>query len=546
MTVKSKFKVNFNAITKVCAYTGLAFAIAACSSMDGGIDAPVVDGYDLVINNGRVMDPESNFDGIRNVGIKGGRIVAITEDAITGSDTIDATGLVVSAGFIDTHTHSSQKFAIKMAMMDGVTSAMDTELGASNVAAWYDAEAGKWPINYGTCVAHEHARMMVMDKLEINDPIDASKGFTMRAKAAEDGVNSWSVTVANRDEINQITKILDKGLTEGALCIGTTPGYAQAGVQSYELFEVQKTAARYGRPIGTHTRYHTQNKAPAEATIGADEVIANAMVLNAPLIYSHNNDYGWWEIEEKLKLARAQGHNVWSEYYPYAGGSSNIGAIAYTPPIWEDVLGFDYNETIFDTVQGKFLTKEEVLQLQKDDPGRIVVGYNKARFDWFDDWVKEEGMTVGSDGMWDMSPDERTWDTDSNEFSGHPRTSGTHSRVLKIARENNVALMTSLKQLSYLSAMYLGKMGVTFFDERGRMQEGMVADITIFDAATVADGSDYTPGENGKPPIGMPHVIVNGKFVKRDGKALNEMVGKPIRFAPTESKWQALELEHIK
>lgn len=502
--------------------------------------------YDLVILNGRVMDPECDFDGARNVGIKDGRIALITEGDISGKETVDASGHVVAPGFIDTHTHSAQKYVIKMAMMDGVTSAMDTELGVTNIAAWYDQEAGKWPINYGTCVAHEHARMIVMDKLEINDPIDASLGFAMRAKSVEDdGIPDWSVTVATREQINQITKILDKGLTEGALCIGTTPGYASKGVQSYELYEVQKVAARYGRPIGSHTRYHTQNATPAEATIGADEVIVNAMALNAPLIYSHNNDYGWWEIEEKLKLARAQGYNMWSEYYPYAGGSSNIGADAYKPEVWEDQLGFSYVDTIFDTTQGKFLTKEEVIEIAAKDPARIVVGYNNERFDWFDDWVKEEGMTVGSDGMWDMS-EGKTWDSDPNEFNGHPRTSGTHSRVLKIARENNVPLMTSLKQLSYLSAYHLGKMGVKFFDERGRMQEGMAADIVIFNPKTVADLSDYAPGENGKPPKGMPHVIVGGKFVKQDGKAIDLFEGKPIRFEVTESKWKPLELEHIK
>jgi len=89
------------------------------------------------------MDPETELDAIRNVGIKDGRIATITEEEITGADSIDATGHVVTAGFIDTHTHSSDKFVIKMAMMDGVTSGMDYELGALNARAWCDREAGK-------------------------------------------------------------------------------------------------------------------------------------------------------------------------------------------------------------------------------------------------------------------------------------------------------------------------------------------------------------------------------------------------------------------
>jgi N-acyl-D-amino-acid deacylase len=90
--------------------------------------------YDIVINNGRVMDPETMFDAVRNVGISNGKIATITKEAIKGKDTLDAIGHVVAPGFIDTHTHSSNKFNIKMSMMDGVTSGMDFETGGLNVA----------------------------------------------------------------------------------------------------------------------------------------------------------------------------------------------------------------------------------------------------------------------------------------------------------------------------------------------------------------------------------------------------------------------------
>ena len=86
--------------------------------------------YDTVILNGRVMDPETGYDQIANVGISGGWIVRITTDPIEGKDTVDATGHVVAPGFIDSHTHSSQKYAINMSMMDGVTTGLDLELGA--------------------------------------------------------------------------------------------------------------------------------------------------------------------------------------------------------------------------------------------------------------------------------------------------------------------------------------------------------------------------------------------------------------------------------
>ncbi len=107
--------------------------------------------YDLVINNGRVMDPETMFDDIANVGITKGRIVAISKQPLSGTETIDATGHVVSPGFIDTHYHAMDVFGSKMALRDGVTTGMDLEAGSFNVKDWY-AEKAKtgWQVNYGT------------------------------------------------------------------------------------------------------------------------------------------------------------------------------------------------------------------------------------------------------------------------------------------------------------------------------------------------------------------------------------------------------------
>ncbi len=97
------------------------------------------------------------------------------------------------------------------------------------------------------------------------------------------------------------------------------------------MFEAQRAAARYGRLTAVHTRLHGSTKPPLEATLGFAEVFTNAALLKAPLLISHDNDYGWWEIEEKLSMAREMGMNMWAEYYPYAAGSTSIGAEALRP-----------------------------------------------------------------------------------------------------------------------------------------------------------------------------------------------------------------------
>jgi N-acyl-D-amino-acid deacylase len=98
--------------------------------------------------------------------------------------------------------------------------------------------------------------------------------------------------------------------------------------------------------------------------------------------------------------------------------------------------------------------------------------------------------------------------------------------------------MFTLSQLSYWSALHLGDAGLESMQVRGRMQEGMVADIVVFDPERVREGSSYKAGEHGLPPVGIPHVIVRGIFVKRDGEATGATPGQPIRYpVEGERRW---------
>ena len=183
------------------------------------------------------------------------------------------------------------------------------------------------------------------------------------------------VSVSNLEQINQISQILDENLRQGAIGIGSTIGYAKNGISTYEMFEAQRTGARYGRLTGVHTRFHTSAQLPMEATLGFAEVFTNASLLKAPLLYCHDNDYGWWEIEEKLVMAREMGMNMWGEYYPYAAGSTSIGSEMLRPES-VDALGLKYEDIMFDPSQDKFLTREEYLEIAKQDSGRTVIAFN--------------------------------------------------------------------------------------------------------------------------------------------------------------------------
>ena len=305
----------------------LSSLIILLSSCQQHAETPTTD-FDVVILNGRVMDPETELDSTMNVGIKDGMIEIITSEEISGAETIDATGHVVSPGFIDTHFHANgSTWGSKAALRDGLTTAMDLELGCLNIEQWYAEREGKWAINYGAAVSHEFSRMKVLDGMVMEGPKDGNDFAALRnASYEENDIPDWAVTTMTVEQMNEMFTNMDKELQAGALGIASTTGYMANGVTTLELFNVQKVAANYGRLYASHVRLLGNSKPPTEATLGAFEQIANGIALNQPLILSHNNNYGWWEVEQHLQLLRDQGFNVWSEYYPYACGSSTIGS----------------------------------------------------------------------------------------------------------------------------------------------------------------------------------------------------------------------------
>ena len=477
--------------------------------------------YDLAILGGRVMDPASDFDEIANVGITGDRIAVITNEAITGDKTIDASGHVIAPGFIDTHFHGTQPLHYRIALRMGVTTAMDLEFGAlgKRIDDWYSERDGTSLINYGTSVSHELARASVLDGV---DAIDTSEASLTRIHP------NWSGLVPNTDEAAQILAIIDEGLKAGGIGVGSTLGY-MPGASANELFEVQALSASYGRQIGVHLR-HTPGTETDEIN-GAQEVLANAAALNAPAIINHFNNPGWQRVYELITRMQAQGHNVWGEIYPYAAGATTINAVFFDPSNWRDRLGRRYEETMLDPSTNEFLTEQQYLNLRESDPTRVVVVF-KSPEEEIVQWLGLDGISIASDGLPDLVP--LPLDTDLTQLpNAHPRTAGTYAKALRLARENQLSLMAVLKQASTTSAMHLAAMGLNAMSERGKVQENAIADLVVFDPKTVTDNSTYRKGT--LPSTGFKAVLVSGNLVlEEDEVLLQTTAGKPIRFAPVE------------
>ena len=496
--------------------------------------------YDLVINGGRVMDPETKYDKVANVGINGGRIAIITQKKITGKQTVDAQGLVVAPGFIDTHFHWTRPIGYKLALRDGVTTAMDLEAGVygPRIDDWYKMHAGKSQLNYGTSSGHEFARTKVTQNLPDDDLLDAPWSVV---KGRASGT-AWSDEVLNLDKGNRMLAIIDQGLRQGALGIASTVGYIP-GATAREMFEVQRVGANYGRPTAVHLRY-TPGTVTTEAN-GAQEIVANAIALGAPAMINHFNNPGWELVQELLVRTRKQGHNVWGEIYPYAAGQTTINAAFVRPENWVKKLGNKYENTMQDPLTGEFYTMEKYKKVLTEAPATQIVLY-KMPPDSIPDWCRLPGVTYASDAMmvpggWD---DEPKWDTPYEKIPNtHPRLAGTRGTCLRIAREKGIPLMQVIAAASYNAAKYLGDTGLKSMKERGRLQKGMIADITIIDPKTVKDNSTYAKGT--LPTTGIPYVIVNGTIVVKDSKVLKDVnPGQPIRF-PVEKKgrFKALSID---
>jgi N-acyl-D-glutamate deacylase len=205
--------------------------------------------------------------------------------------------------------------------------------------------------------------------------------------------------------------------------------------------------------------------------------------------------------------------------------------------MFEDQLGYEYDKAISDPVTGKFYSREEFLDTAKNDPGKEILFYKQPE-ESVEKWLRLEGVSLANDALMAIDHD-APWDTAYEDLEGlHPRTAGARGLALRYSREKGIPLMDVLRQLSYVSAKHLGDMGLESMQRRGRLQEGMLADIVVFDPETVTDNSTYEVAW--KPTTGMAAVIVNGTVVVRDDQVLPVYPGQPVRFDPVEPKFETV------
>jgi len=451
--------------------------------------------FDLVIAGGRVMDPESGLDAVRNVGIRGGKIAAISTGPLAGKRTIEARGLVVAPGFIDLHQHGqdAENYALKAA--DGVTTALELEVGVADVDRWYGEREGKARINFGASAGHIAVRMAVM-----HDPGELLPSGDAAHK------------VATTAELKEISALLEKGLKRGAVAVGLGPAYTEAA-SNQEIVDVFRVAAKYHASCHVHIR---GSAAPPEGNFsGFEEVMAAAAITGAPLHIVHIQSTGGPNVVQELRMiaeAQSRGMDVTTESYPYNKGMTSIQAAMFDHR--EDEPD-SYFASLLWSATGEYLTKESFMRYRKEG-GMVIVPGNSLE-NVHAATVSPLTM-IASDGY-------------VANGHGHPRTSGTYALVLGryVREEKALDLMTALKKMTLMPAQRLEKRA-PMFKEKGRIRVGADADITVFDSSRVIDKATYEkPLEHSE---GIQFVFVNGIPVVKDGQLVDGVYAGRAARAP--------------
>jgi N-acyl-D-aspartate/D-glutamate deacylase len=452
--------------------------------------------YDLVVEGGRVMDPESGLDAVRNVGVASGRIARISAEPLVGKRVLPAQGLVVAPGFIDLHQHGQDADSGRVKAFDGVTTALELEIGAADVGAFLQRKQGRSLIHYGSSASHPAARALAFDAPLPDGEIIPKSGPATDQHASD---RQWQ----------RIAERLQHELDAGALGVGMGIQYTP-GATRLEVINTFRLAAARGVPVFVHAR-SSGRKEPGSSIEAVGEVIGAAATTGAALHIVHINSICTRDSLECLALvagARARGLDVTTEVYPYPVAMTYINSALFNPG-WQEIEGIDYHDLqLPDT--GERLTRERFEQLHGSAEPRLVLMHVNTQ-EVVDAIVPHELVMIASDGA-----------------PGHPRNAGTYARVLAhhVREQGRVTLMDALRKMSLMPAQRLEK-ATPAARRKGRLREGADADIVVFDAATVADRASYqAPME---ASTGMRYVIVGGTVLIDGGTLVpNTFPGRPV------------------
>ena len=445
-----------------------------------------------LIFGGRVIDPANRVDAQLNILMENGKIAWVGRSMPEADEKIDATGKIVCPGFIDIHMHEDPvgedgkiRFGIFRNMLAmGVTTAVGGQCGISvyDPLEYLDiVDRDGAPVNIAMLAGHEYFR-------------NAAGATDKYAKATE-------------EQRTALVEGISKALKGG--CLGVSFGLRYIpGTDTDEFFRAAACCVEENKLIASHVRDD------ADGIFGAiDEFLEAGVRFGIPCQISHIGSMGGYgQMEEVLRRIdeyAMNGLDVMMDCYPYFAFSTKVGTTTYDPG-WLEPYHCDYDALEFSEgkYKGQRATKETFEEMRRDFPECMTVCYVMKPEDITLAYQHPRVM-VGSDGI-------------LSNGQGHPRAAGSFPRFLaQFVREGEMDLYTAVSKITSIPANRLG------LANKGRLNVGADADVTIFDPDTICDGATFA--EPILPPVGISHVFVGGRLAAKDCNILEANCGTAVR-----------------
>ena len=555
---------------------GEALGAIAAAAYDAPLTAqakPAEEGYDVLIKNGMIVDGSGNPWVSGDVAIRGDRIVAIGKlDSAVAKRVIDATGLVVSPGFIDMLGQSELALLIDNRSLSKLSQGITTEITGEGGSIAPQNERTLAALQPGLDQYHLQVDWTTLDgyfrRLEKNGtPLNI--GTYVGAAQVREAVMGEVDRAPTPEELEKMKALVAQAMQDGAFGISTAliypPGHY---AKTDELIELAKVASQYGGIYGSHMRSEGQTEPEA-----INEALRIGREAKLPVEIFHLKVSGqtrWGNMTKvvaQIQAARDAGEDVTANMYPYIAGGT---ALASSLPPWVADGGLEkllqrlhdpairakikqemaedhptWENLFFDCGGGKgvMVAGVENPDLKKYDGktiAEIAADQKKSELDALFDFVigdkgqtgalyfmaSEKDLVYGLKQPWTslcLDAGELSLDGPLYEPHTHPRAFGAMPRFLGhyVRDEHLLPLEQGIRKMTSLPAQREHLAG------RGLLRQGNFADITIFDPATIVDKATYP--QPAQLSQGVKYVFVNGQLEFADGKLTGVTAGRPLR-----------------